>query len=65
MQCYDQSLLPAEHRGLSWATRGERIDLTSTDWQLERAATRVIPVLADGNGNGKAHTTTANATATA
>jgi predicted dehydrogenase len=53
VQCYDQGMLPAEHRALSWAARGERIDLTTTDWQLDRAATRrTVPVLADGNGNG-------------
>jgi hypothetical protein len=53
VQCYDQGILPAEHRALGWAAGGERIDLTTTDWQLERGTTRrTVPVLADGNGNG-------------
>jgi predicted dehydrogenase len=59
VQCYDQSILPAEHRALSWAARGERIDLTTTDWHLDRAALRTVHADADadgnGNGNGNGH----------
>lgn len=42
VQCYDQGILPAEHRGLSWSTRGEQIDLTQFASAL------------DGNGHGHA-----------
>jgi predicted dehydrogenase len=57
VQCYDQGILPAEHRGLSWSARGERIDLTQTDWQLDRAAKRAIPIHTEANGNGNVHVT--------
>lgn len=54
VQCYDQGILPAEHRALSWSTRGERIGLTQTDWQLDRAAKGAVPIHG-GNGNGNGH----------
>jgi hypothetical protein len=62
VQCYDQAILPAEHRGLAWAARGERIDLTQSEWQLDRLAQRAAAV-ADGNGIGHAHVATPTATA--
>jgi hypothetical protein len=55
VQCYDQGILPAEHRALAWAAGGERIDLTTTDWQLERGTKRAVPIHTDNNGNGHAN----------
>jgi hypothetical protein len=44
VQCYDQAMPP---RRAPWPslgpTRGERIDLTQSDWQLERLAQAVTP----------------------
>jgi hypothetical protein len=37
VQCYDQSILPSEHRGLKWAVPGEVIHLS------DRAATTKEP----------------------
>ncbi|HEV2295864.1 MAG TPA: Gfo/Idh/MocA family oxidoreductase [Tepidisphaeraceae bacterium] len=52
VQCYDQGILPAEHRGLTWSTRGERIDLTQPDWQHDGASRRAVPLQINVNGNG-------------
>ena len=54
VQSYDQSILPAEHHGLSWATRGRRIELAKADAKADRHARRVsvfTTVGAGGNGN--------------
>jgi predicted dehydrogenase len=69
VQCYDQAILPAEHRGLAWAARGERIDLAQADWQLDRVAQRTDAVLAAAsenvNGNGRARSAAPTAAARA
>ena len=35
VQCYDQAILPFEHRGLDWAACGGIIDVRSPQWSLD------------------------------
>lgn len=68
VQCYDQAIMPAEHRALSWAQRGQRIELSAKESHAHRSARMETTITVDGNGGrsgGNGHATSASSAAAA
>ena len=58
VQCYDQSILPHDHRGLAWSSPGQVVDVRTPQWSLDGEASRLelsIDASIPRNGNGQAH----------